>query len=292
MAIETFKSWNPRAKSLDLIDQCNDIIEELSEYQLTLRQLYYQLVSRDIISNDQKSYSNLGALIGKARLGGLMDWDSIEDRVRKPDSPPEFSDLGELANAALNTYRLPRWRGQETYVELWVEKDAMASILQPIARDFHVTLMVNRGYSSLSAMKESAERFKANAPWQDKRLLYMGDFDPSGEDMVRDIIDRMELFGVEDLEVTKLALTMDQVKQYGPPPNPVKMTDSRAQVFMDRYDIDESWELDALAPNVLRELVEAVMDDVLDQELMDEIIQQEEEDKERLSEAVQEIINQ
>jgi len=287
---EFFKKWSPLRKSIELLEQCNEVIDEMSEYQLTLRQLYYQLVSRDIIANSQKSYSNLGVLVGKARLAGMMDWNAIEDRVRKPDKPSQFDNLKHLTDAALWSYRLPRWEGQENYVELWVEKDALASVLEPIAKEFHIILMVNRGYSSLSAMKESAERFIAQ---NDKylSLLYLGDFDPSGEDMVRDIRSRMSLFGVESLEVTKLALTMDQVDEYQPPPNPVKMTDSRAREFMAKYDIDESWELDALSPSILRELIEDAMEDLLDQPMMDEIIEQEKEDKKRLESAVKDIMS-
>ncbi len=155
-------------------------------------------------------------------------------------------------------YRLPRWEGQPAYVELWVEKQALAGVLAPIAREFHATLMVNKGYSSASAMKESADRIKTANMFDKERfdeiieevlevtneygdgsdeekekiheikdeyekvcrkaiVLYLGDHDPSGEDMVRDIKDRLKEFGVARLTVEKIGLTIAQVRQYNRP---------------------------------------------------------------------------
>ena len=194
MAREKFKEWNPRAHSRELVQTCNAIIRENSKYQFTLRQLYYQLVTKNIVTNTERSYQNLSSLVTRARLAGLMDWDAIEDRVRQPKKPPQYDNLSDLVEAAVYSYRLPRWEGQEYYAELWVEKDALASVLAPLARQFHVTLMVNRGYSSASAMKASAERFRPYEYDRQLALFYLGDLDPSGEDMVRDIRDRMHLF--------------------------------------------------------------------------------------------------
>lgn len=287
MAREKFRDWNPKPKSLVLVKQCNDIITELSNYRLTLRQLYYQLVSRNVVPNTERSYQNLSALVTRARLAGLMDWEAIEDRVRQPDNPPEWDSIQELVEGALGAYRLPRWEGQDYYCELWVEKDALASVLKPLARQYHVTLMVNRGYSSASAMKESAERFREQQYDHDEEnlmLFYLGDLDPSGEDMVRDIRVRMEEFGVY-LDVEKIALTYDQVQQYKPPPNPAKVTDPRAADFIARYG-RSSWEVDALAPSVLEQIITDAIEGVLDISRMNEVIAREDEDKEKLTEAV------
>lgn len=289
MARRKFKSVRFKPESLELIKQCNEIIEDYlgQGLRLTLRQLYYQLVSRNIVPNTEKSYKNVGQLVSNARLAGLMDWNAIEDRVRQPKVQSEFEDLGELVEAALRSYRLPRWKGQECYAELWVEKDALAGVLAPLAREFHVTLMVNRGYSSQSAMYESAIRFKDYA---NKRLVlfYLGDHDPSGEDMVRDIRDRLAMFGVEDLEVEKLALTMDQIREFNPPPNPAKITDPRAGKYIERHG-DESWEVDALPPEELSRIIRVAFEGIIDREAMDEILEQEETDKTALKRAVAEL---
>lgn len=290
---QEFRTVKFRPESLERIELCNEIIDDYlgQGLRLTLRQLYYQLVSRDVIPNSEKSYKSLGGLVSDARLAGLMDWSAIEDRVRQPRRASEFNNLEELVQAALRSYRLPRWKGQASYVELWVEKDALAGVLWPIAHEYHVVLMVNRGYSSQSAMYESAERFKES--WLDDGdrelvLLYLGDHDPSGEDMVRDVKERLEMFGAS-LRVEKLALTMDQVRQYKPPPNPAKITDSRAKAYIEKYG-DKSWEVDALPPERLSRIIRQALDAEVDQVMMNKIKAQEEQDKDALRKAVAKIM--
>lgn len=193
---EKFKKIRFRTESLKLIGHCEKITQNYLQQnlRLTLRQLYYQLVTKNIIKNEERAYNNLKNLIRDARLTGMIDWDAIEDRVRVPVVPSEWNNLSELVNAALDSYRLPRWKDQPFYVELWVEKDALTGVLQPLADQFHVPLIVNHGYSSTSAMYEASKRFLERGDGKDKVLLYLGDFDPSGEDMVRDIADRMAIF--------------------------------------------------------------------------------------------------
>lgn len=284
-----YKSVNFREDSKERIEQCNNIIADYQAQglRLTLRQLYYQLVTKNLITNAEKSYKALSGLVSDARLSGLMDWDAIEDRVRVPQIPSEWDKLGDLVESALHAYRRPRWAGQSHYVELWVEKDALAGVLSPLASEYHITLMVNRGYSSQSAMYESAQRFLDHVEGEAKApvLLYLGDHDPSGEDMVRDIRDRLAMFGVEGLEVEKVALTMAQVDQYQPPPNPAKLTDPRAAEYVARHG-DESWEVDALPPDVLAKLIRKAVKGYVDLDLMREVKEREESDKERLRDAV------
>ena len=273
-------------QSVARIAQCDAIIEDYQGQglRLTLRQLYYQLVSRNLIRNTEREYKNLVALVSDARLAGLLDWDAIEDRVRRPRSPSEFENLSDLVEAAIASYRLPRWQGQDYYVELWVEKDALAGVLEPLASEFHVTMMVNRGYSSTSAMYESANRFRH---YSDRTgvLFYLGDHDPSGEDMVRDMGVRLQMFGV-DVDVRKLALTMPQIEQYNPPPNPAKMADPRAEAYVEAHG-NESWEVDALPPNVLTQIIRDAFDEVLDVLKMNRIKKREQRDKRQLQVAVE-----
>jgi hypothetical protein len=279
---------------MSLVAQAIAIIESYQEqgYRLTLRQLYYQLVTRNLIPNEEKAYKRVGGLLSDARLAGLVDWAAIEDRVRVPQMPSEWSGLGALVRAALRSYRLPRWDGQDNYVELWVEKDALAGVLAPLAHRFHVTLMVNRGYSSQSAMYDASKRFLSQAG---KRpyLLYLGDLDPSGEDMVRDVGDRLAMFGLppvyddpaHGLEVRKLALTPEQVSQYNPPPNPAKRSDSRSAKYIAEHG-ESSWEVDALPPNVLHEIIEGAIEALLDEDKMRAVRDREERDKAALIRAV------
>lgn len=282
---ERFMSYTFHKKSLDYIAACNKIIDDYlaQGMRLTLRQLYYQLVTQNLLTNCERSYSYLSTVVSRGRLAGLLDWNAIEDRTRMPKEQNEFENVAELVEAAIRTYRLPRWKGQDYYVELWVEKDALAGVLLPMARRFHVTVMVNKGYSSQTAMHESSLRFMATG--RSPLLLYLGDHDPSGEDMVRDIRDRMEMFGVDGLEVQKLALTMEQVEEYKLPPNPAKISDSRAAAYIEKHG-NESWEVDALPPTVLHEIIIKAFEEVVDSDKMAEIIDQEYSDMKKLRKAV------
>ena len=306
MTKEWFEDTNFRQDSKNLIEICNGIIDDFlgQSLRLTLRQLYYQCVVRNLFPNSERSYKNLGNLVSNGRLAGIIDWEAIEDRVRQPREPQEFKNLAELVDVALRAYRLPRWKGQSKYVELWVEKDALAGVLMPMAREFHVTLMVNRGYSSQSAMYDASKRFllHTNLPpncqslatvegiekgvYREAILFYLGDLDPSGEDMVRDIHDRLKMFGIQ-VEIRKLALTMEQVKKYNPPPNPAKQTDPRASGFIEKFG-SSSWEVDALPPDVLQKIIRHAFKEVIDRYLMDRVIAKEEKDKNLLRKALNE----
>lgn len=289
---EQFRSCKFREESLALIAQVNEIIENYLQQglRLTLRQTYYQLVVRNLIQNKERSYKNLSSLLSDARLVGLVDWDAIEDRLRQPRMVNEYNGLKELVDAALYSYRLPRWANQPAYCELWVEKDALAGVLAPLGHEFHVTIMVNRGYSSQSAMYESANRFRvAQDEGKECKLFYLGDHDPSGEDMVRDIRSRFEMYGV-DVEVEKIGLTMAQVRQYNPPPNPAKMSDPRAEAYVREHGA-ESWEVDALPPEVLTRLIRDAVSAIIDDAKMEDVKNQEELDKDDLRKAVEKIRN-
>lgn len=306
--LECFQEVNFRRASLKLIDTCNDLLDRYrkqSIWSVTLRQLYYRFIGLDLLpsswidplynvkhhlpldtKNTVKNYKRLGALVSDARLAGLIDWEAIEDRTRDPRIPLEFQDINHRVRSALDNYRLPRWEGQEHYVELWVEKDAIAGMLQPIASEFHVPLVVNRGYSSTSAMKDAAERYAVEV--EDGRspiIFYVGDHDPSGEDMVRDVRDRLEVFQVEDVDVRKLALTREQIEQFKLPPNPAKTSDKRAARYIAKHGAN-SWEVDALDPATLASIIRGAFNEVIDRELMDAVIEQEDKDKERLREAL------
>lgn len=276
---ETFVEYNFRPKSIELLEHCERII---TDYQnqgltLTLRQLYYQLVSANIIANKESSYKNLGSLVSRGRLAGILDWDAIEDRVRQPNKPSHWNGPRDIFNAAISGYRLDRWEGQTNFVELWVEKDALAGVLEPVAKKHHITLMVNRGYSSQSAMYDAARRIWQASECDEHHILYLGDLDPSGEDMVRDIDERLnDMFGAA-CKVEKLAITPEQVMEFNPPPQPAKTSDSRARRFIAEHGT-ESYEVDALPPVALREIINDALKDLVDHDPLHEILNQERRD--------------
>jgi hypothetical protein len=285
-----YRATNFRKDSLAKIMQMRTIVDEYMAQglRLTARQLYYQFVARGYIENRVQNYKNLTNLLTDARYAGLIDWDAIEDRGREAAIPSQWNSLQDLVDSAVSAYRLPRWETQPKYCELWVEKQALAGVLEPMADEFHVVLSVNKGYSSASAMFVAAQRFKRRGHGKPKILFYLGDHDPSGEDMVRDIEDRLVEFGVKDLTVIKLALTMPQIEEFDPPPNPAKTTDSRYAKYADEHG-DQSWEVDALPPDELQRIIREAFEAEIDEEAMDEIKEKEEKGKEVLRAAAEQM---
>ena len=272
-------------KNQEQLQVVNSIIEEYAEqgYILTLRQLYYQLVSRDVIANKQSEYAKLSTLLVKGRMAGVVDWNAIEDRIRVPFIPYSVDDIDDAISDTINQYRLNRQDGQDVYIELWVEKDALSGVLKRITSKYHINLMVNRGYSSCSAMHDAYERLERQESEGKKTvILYLGDHDPSGLDMIRDIEERLNEFGVNP-EVRQIGLTMKQIKKYNPPPNPAKITDPRARNYIAEFG-NVSWEVDALTPEVLHKLVKDNVEELIDMDLFNDKLIQEEQDKEKLQE--------
>lgn len=257
-----YKEINFRRASRELIDQVNAIIREYQDmgYSLTLRQVYYQLVSRDVIPNKERSYKNLGNTISEARMAGLISWTAIEDRTRYLRSNSHWSSPASIIRSAASSFAYDKWSDQENYVEVWVEKDALIGVVAHICEELDVPHFSCRGYVSQSEMWTAGQRLKEQED-RDRQtvILHLGDHDPSGKDMSRDILERLETFGTSPI-FRRLALNMDQIDQYNPPPNPTKVEDSRAKGYIEAYGYD-CWELDALRPDVIGALIRShVMD--------------------------------
>ena len=274
---EAFNQWNPTAKNTKaLLAYSIQVISEYAAqgYQLTLRQLYYQLVARKLIPNQHRWYKRLGDVVTRGRMAGWIDWNAIVDRGRIPVMPSQWDGPAELLEIAAQQYRLDRWEGQENYVEVWCEKDALMSVLEPVANRMHVRLLACRGYASATAMYDAAKRIqRAEEDGRYPVVIYLGDHDPSGIDMSRDVQDRLwTMTGYySTVEVQRLALNYQQVLDYDPPPNPTKLSDSRASKYISEYG-DDSWELDALEPAVLDQLVTEAIEDLRDDGLWRERI--------------------
>lgn len=252
-----YKQCNFHASSLIIIKQANNIISEYQSkgFSLTLRQLFYQFVARDLLKNTQKNYKKLGAIVSDARLDGRIDWNAIVDRTRFIRRLNHFDSPADIIAACQSSYHIDMWKNQPYRPEVWIEKDALVGVFERTCNQYDVPLFSCRGYTSQSEMWGASQRLHN---WiygkQIPVILHFGDHDPSGLDMTRDITDRLEMFiGTGPIE--RLALNMNQVKKYKPPPNPAKISDPRAKWYIEEYDTTNSWELDALDPERLAALV-------------------------------------
>ena len=269
-----------------IIDLANSIIFEYAQkgFILTLRQLYYQFVARGYIANKQSEYSRLGDIVNNARLAGMMDWNAIEDRSRFVRQSTHWSNPGAIVESAADQYRIDRWADQSTRVEVWIEKDALVGVIERVCDEWSVPLLSCRGYVSQSEMWRAAMRYNDHfIEGYDCVLIHLGDHDPSGIDMSRDIRDRLDLFGQAQVDVRRIALNYDQVQRYKPPPNPAKMTDSRFNEYRFKYGT-KSWELDALEPTELVDLVDAEIRSCLDPITWEKTMERENQHKAQLQE--------
>ena len=251
----------PSNGTMNIIDQANEIIAEYQGqgFDLTLRQLYYQFVSRGFIANRQAEYNKLGTAINTGRMVGLIDWETIVDRTRYIRQLNTYETPAEIIRNCVNWYRQDLWRNQRTQIEVWIEKDALIGVIEKVCNKWRVPYFSCRGYVSQSEMWSAAQRIR-DTGCEKLLLLHLGDHDPSGIDMTRDITDRISNFLEIDgsgtfLEVKRIALNMSQVDEFSPPPNPAKSTDSRFAAYIEQHG-ESSWELDALEPAYLAELIE------------------------------------
>jgi hypothetical protein len=289
------KTFQPKTKKV--IDDAIAICQTYSG-SLTLRQLYYQFVARDLLPNEQRSYNRLQNIISDARMAGEFDWDYIIDRTRNLVARPTWESPAKLLEAAAAQYQTDLWGPQKRRVEVWIEKDAAIGTVEQVCQLNQVPYFSCRGYTSSSEMWSAANRigeYLRNG--EQTVILHIGDHDPSGWDMSRDIEDRLRTFIHQDWanefmgfgshtrgairqsmrqvmwdkgsdigdaqipwEVRRIALTLEQVEQYNPPPNPAKTSDDRYDRYVEETGCTESWELDALDPNVMEQLIQDNID--------------------------------
>lgn len=272
-----YQEYNPKPETEQLIKWADAVARDYKGrgLDLTLRQLYYQGVSQNRFPNSERSYKNLGNAITMGRLGGIFDWALLEDRTRNAGGTAWFRhqmpDIGSLIARSRWSRTVDLWEGQERRVEIWVEKQALEQVAQRAANRYRVPYLACKGYMSASEMWDAGYHRLAQyvKDGQTPLILHIGDHDPSGMDMTRDIQERLSLFASGDVEVRRMALNWDQIQAYNPPPNPAKLTDSRAKGYIAEYG-RSSWELDALRPEMLIELLENEISSVIDYGMWEE----------------------
>jgi len=275
---------NLRASTLDLIDKANQIIRtyQAQGYSLTLRQLYYQFVSKNWIPNKQREYNRLGKAVSTGRLCGLIDWNAINDNLRELESNSHWGSPGEIIEAVANQYSIDMWQNQKYRPEVWIEKDALSSIVRRACEPLDVPYLVCRGYASQTAVWKAGMRMETFImDGQTPVVFHFGDHDPSGIDMTRDNRDRLQLFTGGGFDFKRIALNMNQVQKHNPPPNPVKQTDSRGTGYEIKYG-KTCWELDALDPATLEALIKKCINSVRDKKKWKDMVQKEADEKKQL----------
>jgi hypothetical protein len=282
---EKFTDIKFRADTLAVINHANTILDEYQAqgFKLTLRQLYYQFVARALLPNKQSEYKRLGSIIDNGRQAGLIDWAAIEDRTRNLERLSTWDSPQDILSAVTNQYREDWWLHQPFYPEVWIEKDALTGIIEPTCHEFRVPFFACRGYVSQSEMYDAAQRLKRVA--RSKRnpvIFHLGDHDPSGMHMTEDNGNRLDLFmRGYGIEVVRLALNMNQIEEYDPPPNPAKETDSRFESYAAEHG-ESSWELDALDPVVIANLIRDALEERIEPEPWQDAKDAEEKNREHL----------
>ena len=289
--VKTKKVWQTDQEKL--VENILRIVKDYQQQDIiqTLRGYYYDLVSEGLIPNAIEIYKRVGKLISNLRYSGHIDWSAMEDRARKKDMASEWDTVSDLIESAVSAYRLPRWQDQKKYVELFTEKDTMYSRLAPLTNKYHLPLCINRGYASSSVIYDLSKRIIDKLEeGKEVVLLYVGDHDPSGLDMIKDIEKRLTEF-LEDgreyfepnFKIIPIALTKEQIKEFNLPPNPAKVSDPRAKWYIEEHG-SISWEVDAMKPQVMRKIVEEEILKHIDVEKYAVWIERERKEKQALKE--------
>jgi len=268
-------------KTKQLIDMARAILADHNP--MTVRQIYYQLVSRQVIKNNRCQYQAVSNALRDARKEGIISWDWVEDRLRRPRAVSMWDDLADFVDDVKRAYRRDVWTSQASYLECWLEKDALSGIFEDALRPYGITLNVGRGYDGWDSIRNAAERF--NATGKPSTILYFGDFDPSGEDMARSLRERLAFFDCKP-EIIKCALTADDVQHYHLPPDATKRTDTRRAAFVKKFG-DVSVELDALPVDVLRARMLAEIEKRIDADALRQVRTHEGRDLAQLSAMLQ-----
>jgi hypothetical protein len=245
----------------------------------TVRQVFYQLVSRQVIENTRSAYQSVSKALVAARRDGTVPWEQIEDRLRRPRHVSMWDGLGDFATTAAAAYRRNTWTDQPVRVEVWLEKDALSGIFEDILDLYGVTLNVGRGFDGWSSIYAASQRLG-----DDDTVLYFGDFDPSGEDMVRSLRERLGHLGSRP-NLVKSALLFEDIERHRLPPDFTKVTDTRRSAFVAKWG-DVSVELDALPIQILQARIVEEVEDRMDLGALAATRRQEENERRLLSEAL------
>ena len=225
-----------------------DIVAEM--HPMTVRQVFYQATVRGLVDKSEAGYSKVQGNLSIMRRSGMLRYDWLADNTRWQRKPQTFDSVQEAFEDAAHFYRKALWTDINAYVEIWLEKDALSGVIMPVTEVYDVPLMVARGYASLSFLYEAGSYI--NDLTVPAYIYHLGDFDPSGVNAGEKIEESLREYAPDaELYFERIAVTPDQIKKWGLPTRPTKTSDTRSKGFG-----DISVELDAIAPDDLRNLVE------------------------------------
>jgi len=278
-----------------ITDNSIEIVEEYEDGVLTLRSLHYQLVSRGM-TNDVQHYKRVVKAMIDARWDEKISFEKFSDLDREMDGMTKYEETNlqdaiteakEAMTAWMSYYNKNRWENQQVYLEVFIEKKALQGVFSRVCRKFDVALGACKGYPSLTFLHETAQRFKrAVSNGKSPVIIYFGDYDPSGEDIPRSIVENLSRFGVE-VELKRVALMEHQVIAWKLPPAPAKLTDSRTAAWEGLGQV----ELDAVKPEKLIQMCENEIKELFDDELYSDLIAQENEEKTEYKIELQKYVN-
>ena len=226
---------------------------------MTVRQVFYQATVRGIVEKTETGYAKVQTDLTIMRKAGELPYDWLADHTRWQRKPTTFSSVEHALQETARFYRKSLWDEVNAYVEIWLEKEALSGVILPITSMYDVPLMVAKGYASLSFLYSAAEYINAVAV--PTYIYHLGDFDPSGVNAGEKIEQTLrEMAPDADIQFQRLAVTPDMIRLFNLPTRPTKTTDSRSKGFG-----DVSVELDAVAPDDLRFMVEHVINHHLPQ---------------------------
>ncbi len=275
------KYYSPRSKRLEWIEHANGIFDEFSEFNLTLRQLHYQFVSRNLYENTHANYKTLGNTMSDAREGGLVDWDNLSDRTRVRESYPSSGDPTDYMLLAASCFTTDMWAEQPRHIEVMVEKQALEEVVKKAVDYYRVPYMSSRGYISTTAAMTYANRFdEKRREGKTNILLYLGDHDPTGmhipDDLRRKLYSYNKGLDPTNTIVKRIALTKEQIDVLKPPANETKEQDNRFKEYYNMFGQGfPSYELDAVNPRDLVRHISTVIDGLIDKNQWNKDIQYE-----------------
>jgi len=281
------RPWSWTDGQIKKLNWIRVILDELKDYlPVTLRQIHYQLVSKGLMDNTTSEYTMLSKRLKYARIDGLIPWEAIEDRTRRAFLNEGWEDKDKFVATErddfLVGYRRDLQQGQENYIEIWLEKDALAGIFERIIGPLCIPLCPTRGFSSVTFLRDLRNRILTSQKMgQRTTMLYFGDFDPSGKEMLPSMqITLEDDLGLENINYDPIALIEEQIEEYDLPVKmgAAKKTDSRYKKFVKKYG-PRAVELDALSPKILREIIQRTMGKYLDLSKLEQHLEEERKEK-------------